>query len=496
VTEVFTFDRWEREIGADDAEALGRDMPNGAFTALNMMRYRTGLFGPRPGIKTITVTSMTAGDAVWFDAATAHQTFYWGLQGGTAVKSALAQGSAETALGAVGGNQTRAASQPDRISGRILLTNDGDGVYEISAAVTALDTTYGDDGYTVAAYRDRVYSPDGTNQYEVYYSAAGDSTTWAATQFFAVGEDGTIYNLSVIADSLYIQKEQALYILDGSPISGRLRRLGDFKLERAGFIRTNGHVGYGANEVSGDPIMIRDRRARRIAPWMRDYFPSTNNRSLRYDVNDRGTVFGTLANENTNDDTGILSYEGLWTVHTFGVDINFSAMANVDVVGTAYPESEDVAVIVNNDGSDPAFYTFNPSLDRPGNTGDNWATVGDASTTPESATWSTGILDLGDGARFIVRKVRVWFQKWDTGSGTAEGFTLGVDAIGDPNASSYTSSSTTQAFSEAATDGNDVQEYLFGEQGYGTACQLNFTGVHGVAFRKIKVYYDVERDEP
>jgi len=492
---VFTFDQWVREIGDDDDELAGSSLPNGAFTASNMMRYRTGLFGPRPGMKKQTISQQTSGDVVFLDALPSSSgTIIWGLNSSTSVKYFNMVAGNEGTVGTLnnaaspGGQWTA----PDDPTLKVVLSGAG-GIYDIDGSgVTGLTASFGTGGDAVGFYRGRLFGVDVGNKNRVHFSDIADRSTWDNFDYFEPSEAGSVYGYIPVQDTLYIQTEQMLWALDGSPISGRLRLLGNFGLARGLWPRTNLAEGVAAHEFTREPLIIRDRQVVRPAPYLRTFLSSAGG--MRYDINYRGTIFGTLHYYSGTAPHAVLRYEGLWTKHSLGVEPNFSVLNRS--AGLSDNQGEDIARIFNNDASNAALYWLFLSLDRPGLTSDTWANVGDNSSTPNTNTWSTAVITPEGGARVRVRKLRIWFQKWNTGSATNEGFTVEVETLGDPNASSYSRTASTHQFSEAVSDGSDMVDYYVGDQGWGTSFRLNFTGVHGVAFRRVVVYYDAEDDRP
>lgn len=117
--------------------------------------------------------------------------------------------------------------------------------------------------------------------------------------------------------------------------------------------------------------------------------------------------------------------------------------------------------------------------------------MGDGSDTPLSAEFTLADVYFPEGREQMVRSVRVDFRKWDTGSATANNFSVTVSALGrfdqDGKGDSATQSWSEASASASVNGTDDSETFGFGDQGYGKGFRLEVSAIRGAAIQAIHV---------
>lgn len=194
-----------------------------------------------------------------------------------------------------------------------------------------------------------------------------------------------------------------------------------------------------------------------------------------------------------------LYMNGVWTLHTIDIE---------GVTLSQYAVSDNQAQIIFTDGGDvaekPAFYTWKLDLNRPSNSDDALANVGDDKDSYNDATLNFPEEWVQDGTEIRVRSVTIDFTKWDTGSSTQNKFTVTprtISRYNQPNGDVV--DATAQTFAEWPDDwttgvGSSVRDrkvMRFGtDMRYGGAFQIRLSDIGGIAIKSILVEVET-RDE-
>lgn len=509
-TKVVRFDDFTGgEFGNVGASAA----PDKSFTGVNMMRYRNGLLGPRPGLKNLDVTSAPTG-------------VVWGMKGvgsyvvfgvsNTVYKFSYPSPGAVSSVGTLSSGAPGAGVQPCQI---IQFGADGylsvkdDKCYKLDPAGGTV-TQYASSvaGHAVGIFNERlvVAGRAGANSSRVDASAGGlDFTTWPAAANFDISSPDwdAIYvdelrNRMVIANTgsewwtmtgdielaPTIKRTPREDLAPGAWYN--VARMGesvffapageDFPVQFTGTVTDKDrfeHLHFTGS--AGNPVVAAALQGAGFVSFVENAAVTTS--TVQLGGTPRMLLFG----------------NGVWSYHLLGVATS-KFVSPVSEGGLAFASNPLILTDGGGASDAPVFYSFDPYLDRPGKAGDTTAQPGDASTTPLTASVSFPEWWTPDGSEAIVRSVSIDFAKWDTGSSSTNHFDLNVTALHRYNSSGIRAS-TTHSWDEAASstladETLHRQVFRMGDQGVGHGFQLAFTNVRGVALRRVTV--EVDQDPP
>lgn len=500
-SKVVVFDKFS---GGEYDQLEAWNAPPNSFTAVNMLVYKTGELGVRPGLIDRTPSTLPTGVVHAF--------------GGTPVPANdafIVQGTAARTFDIITGTNLKTAataltSTPSGYCDYVNWTTDvyiaspTDKIYKLTpntgATLPVLTGLTSVGAGCISVYEGRMVAGNinGSNIYRLRWSDAFDFTSWPAANFLDVGDNWHIASLAPIRDGLVVGKQVGFWVIRGTLGSNQVVRKAsnargpvraydmsvDF-LDRVWYhpvsqtfpsmfsgaqVFPNTHLTYTAGMPSGGSGTVPNPPPIGIAPVT-------------------GFSDGVLFVGDTDNKAAIF-WNGVWTYHTFGVNVS----GYVNKVG-----AENLVSFCDGGavGVQPKIYLLNLGLDHPGLESATGAQqrAGDASSTSLSGSvtfpewWSKG-------EEVRVAAVIVDFRKWDTGSATTNHFDLVVSALRQYDAASSTASAT-QSFDEAAssssTSGTLHRKIMrFGDQGLGAGFQLAFTNVRGIAFQRIEVILDTE----
>jgi len=418
------------------------------FAGKNVVRYRTGLVGPRPGLKTITVASpptgtiqglgnavSTSGTGPWVWVAIGGQFFRVDIGAGT-----TSAGYAGTGPGVVTHPMSDAyAGTTSFVAVR------GDTLYLLNHVAGTVTPVTTDSNGSVVAWYDvnntaRLFANSGNR---IFFSAPYPGwTTWDPASYFDVGTALEITHMRPFRDGILISKASGeQFIYTGAPgatvgSAGTLRRLtrsGGPRSEPAGLT------------LEGDMHWYIAHR--------RDY-PSNFNGAIPADLDwlnftggaataDAGVTpgfrflpvaylgpdtFMCLSGQSGSAANRMLEYSGgIFSFHTFEVDIDPLGVCLADNAAEAVGQSTRSMLLVDGSGGD--YYHYSPGLDRPGFVSDALAQPGDGSTTPLDADLGGLVWWEPSGNEVRVAEVIVLYRGWNTGSATNNGFEVQVAAL-------------------------------------------------------------------
>ena len=246
------YDKWDKgEFGTmNPAQA-----PNGSWTGTNVVVYRDGMIGPRPGIKIIdqgvpdtlgplvglgftpvggagdTPIFFIIGTKVWlFDPA--------GTSSLVEASAELASAPPDNTIGVVISKESVRS-----IGSEVYFTVDNDKTYRLNGNTQVLTPITGSaQGTDIETYRDRMMVASGLR---VFYSAAADFSDWPVGNFFDVGPSWRIINMTEFRDSMIIFTASGAWTLTGTATDGTLRRLSDTlpPMDKA-VVKTNDDIVY------------------------------------------------------------------------------------------------------------------------------------------------------------------------------------------------------------------------------------------------------------
>jgi hypothetical protein len=480
----------------------GRNAPAGSFTGRNIIRYRNGMVGPRPGIKA-SLVSPAAGTAlnnIWW-AQGAPNTDIWWVDSTGAVKKSRFDTGVITAVGnIVAPAAGKVAQAVDAGLGINYLTVQGDKCYTINLPAPSVTAHVGSvGGIDIAIKGDRLFvTNNGTAFFTVYYSNAAAFATWTATDFFTVGAKAGVAGLVHQRDHLAILlQDGSWWAYRGIGSTASLRKItpgGWYPWvlnPHAKALMTDDRIAY-MGPIGDWPIKFDGANIEHFpqAGPSGDVQPYSSVTGVRVLPVRRAGECAIILPDAVNGARVYLGRENdAWSIHTLPTGISELAA------------SSGQGVIALTNKTTPSIYLWDLRIDRPAFTSDTYARPGDLSDTPVDAYfylpehWST------PGTEVRVRQVIVDFVKYQTGAtGDDCGFNLDLKSFGQFE-NDGTESPTSQAWSEdgsaASTAGvRDRHVFNVGEQGFGAGFQVGFTGVKGVAIAGVTVVVDTQASRP
>ncbi len=505
------------------------------FTGTNMLVYRTGELGVRPGLKDVTPTAgggfNVAGQIFMFNR---HSSSGTGL--GTSVLFGInddlyAFNPSQTirTTATIGTLSAAPSSLCDTVwyGRRLYIITPNSGAYQVDAdTLTAL--TNSPNGNSIALLGDRlVIAQTGASSHILRYNGltagVSDFTVWTATNTIPVGDAASIFKLMNQRSHLVISKQHTgHWVLTGNP--------GVNEALRQAVTNVQGPEAYqGLGRAQNGLIWFADVSGRSGHPMSFD-----GTQMVAYDhlnVTQISSGLGTFTESNaaipfsSDDDTGLLLHtqtptsgtadhkdlflsDNVWSQHNFpvqlhiaqGVALPYQYYQNPANPVTGQLRSTDTFVFTDG-GSQlvaPKFYAWSPRLDRPGSETVNDNTcperAGDVSSAQVAGNWTSAEIHLPDADEFMVQGVIVDFRSWNTGGSLTNHFDLEIECLRrydntSPNTSLKGSWDEVGALSSTA--GTLKREvFMFGEQGLGNGYQLKFTNVRGIAFQRIQVILD------
>lgn len=232
----FVFEGWEDGEYGDKPPEIASFK---AYTASNMIRYRQGLLGPRPGLAAVPISGNVAGRV-------------WGFHAPTTVNAALCMVIEDTVyrtpsdfditLTAVAGGPHLTATPTSVVPFTVIssgsetyFSSPGQQSFHydvVNDAITEIlwDTTTAIGPVAIKGYRDRLYMggvPSGgpVSFYQLAYSDAAAFTNIPAINFISVGYDSAIYVLEGLGNNLVIGTRLSWWALVGGTPSGTLRQI-------------------------------------------------------------------------------------------------------------------------------------------------------------------------------------------------------------------------------------------------------------------------------
>lgn len=482
------------------------------FNATNMMVYRTGELGVRPGIRNVTPAAATETDAIRFLSQYPQdptRVVYGRGTGGSAqihYFTPTVTNTRSTYTGAFGG----IGNVGWFYSGQRLYLASSSGIYSLdTSAITALNTSFS--ARYIAAYNDRlaVASNAGTLRYNGLTAGVSDFTNWPAANIIPVGDNvDPITAIWSQRSHLTIPKRsQGIYVLTGQlGVNETLRQASSNNGPNA-FLTD----GFDSCSTKNDMVWWLDMR--RQSPTFFDGARAHTPDTVLLSGNPTISLYY-MADFRTLDDDGLIVcpstteptwvyYRGTWTKHSFGRIVgphvvSVQGFAPLTASETSDLVSVDTAVFCTLSGTvAPVFSSLVFGLDRPGVefsaalNATNSEHAGDFSTAQVSGSVEFPEYRADDGTEFLVKAVQVDFRSWNTNGSLTNHFDVTVDALRTFN-SNAPSSSVTQSWDEpgaVSSSSGTIKRWVFnvGDQGYGDGCQVRLTNIRGIAIQRMNV---------
>ena len=503
------FDDFSRGEFGDLGPRLSTDLGPGWFTGKNVMKYRNGAVGPRPGLRQWTRNGTWPDGVLHAMQPSSNATELTGVLIGTKPKL-INRSFSLLELGIVVEFDDDDIPEPTtwptvgqhRTDGDWFLVPD-DGLYK---ADHALDTVVpvagaaGLDGRAFRFYRDRQLLSDGAT---TYYSGPGTAGWDSFDDFFTGSSFNPVAGFFPLRNGIVIpQATPNLDYVTGTIGTGSevLRQVSS---------RTGPLDPYGCASIGTEFLVMMGRGLP---------YPMLYNGAVWEEL--RHLPYAGPAGSTTSQTNGAvpahhvvdLEYDQAWMIlsgltaagaenrmlldwdscrsyHTWEVEVS------------PFARRYENGLVMLSDGGDvsapPEFYAWFPELDRPGFVDDDYSRPGDVSDTPLDAYLHMPASPAPQGKEWMVKAAIVDFRKWDTGAEETNHFDVTVDAIrrygyGAPVTSAV--QTFDEAGSTAVPEGVDARVHLgFGDQGWGGEFQLKVDNLRGCAIRSIEVIIE-ERD--
>lgn len=520
------FDGWEGgEYGILDPGVAGSRSKQ-MYTALNMIRYRSGLLGPRPGLKGISISGLPSSTPLQQmdpiasgDSGLGSGPYFCFMAGGEMYQVSL--DSSPNCGSAYTGTNPTTFVRPIPYGGQFgsgsLILNYKDKLYSADHTSQAWNTAPGTppEGTTIGYWGLRFYANDSdasNGDSRLYYSDPFPGWgTWDSESYYDIGSAYPITTLRPFRDGLLIGKASGeVYKLSGTPGTNayvdNLTNGGAAAFEPRGLV-TDADVYWYMGQNKPWPSSFNGA-VHQHYDWIRFINASSTT--------DDGTEpayrfvempwigtndFLLLAAENgyENDgNNGALSFtKGAFSrLEWDDIDIAAWGVPLADQGATGTPNGlPQRCVLVDDTGNSPAFYWYVGLLDRPGFSSDDYANVGDDSTTEFDAYVETPEYFDPQGGEMRVRKVIVDWVAWNTGGANNARIDAQVRTVArrgagdatDPDGIDYTASTTilNETLSSLSTAGTQGRSELQPESEFGGGFRVKLSNLRSVAIKRI-----------
>lgn len=493
-TETLVYGNWS---GGEFGMIAPEFAPENSWTGENVVVYKNGRIGPRPGTRlvnqgfptplgpmkgfgftpvggpTATPIFFVIGKKVWlFDPAGVGD---------------FTEASGELAIepGDVPRQWILSKESARLLADEVFFPVDSDKTYRLDGKTQVLTgITDSPEGNDIETYRDRLFVSNGALR--VNFSGPADFNSWPSANFFDVGPSWLITNMAEFRDSMVIFTQSGTWVLTGNPDDGTLRRLSDtLAPSTKSIVRTNDDILY-IPESRSAPVQFNGSYG--------------DERILSYLENWKGQntyAFGAQSYGNRDvlflSDTSRLLWRknGAWSYHAMG--------GGVGPWIVRYFDDHVLLGTTGSDSDDPDFYMLAMNLNRPAFTSDQWARPGDNTDTPLTAGFTLPDYFDPAGKQVRPRQVTVDFVRYNTGAAVNNHLDVSVVALArnglDGNGSSEIGAKVfDQAGSASSTGGTRdrlvVPIGLSGEHG---GFRISLNNLKGVAISK--VYVDIESYE-
>lgn len=495
----------------------GRKGPDKAnkneFSGTNMIVTRRGELCVRPGVRLTNPSGLSNG-AVWaMGTLPLDPSGAWFGQG-TAIRyftPNATPGAVSSASSSITG--TPISVQVDENGTTTYLCTTTENGYSFSGtAITQLTSM--PDAQAIALYGERLVCVPTAAPNTLRYSDAAAFNTWPAANTITVGDTDPITALFAQSGHLVIMKrDSSFYVLTGVPgvndtLRPAYRFTGPTTQRSAGRTRSDDRIWFAPQEsqhfaaFDGTSVQLFDNFS---PPLHSSVAPRTIVPLVDDDQGGVAVVVPANAGEGSANEVW-LRYRGAWTKHHFGVEFG----EHVARCYNGYAQDGDATIasirygtkLVFCDGggasATPNFWTWQPFLDRPGLEATPFTIsaerAGDASASQVEGSFELPYVTDEQGRELRVRTVAVHFRSWNTGGSDDNNITLTVRSLREYEGS-YTDSepqSWTRAGALSSTAGSLARVDMgFGNQGTGSAFQLRFSDLRGVAIRRVVVDYDI-----
>lgn len=492
--------------------------PKASWSGSNVVVYRDGLIGPRPGAKGLSVTGLDDFEigcplvvtGLLNLPAKDTGTTKWRLYEANVETAGNAATDYDTGISYTGAGTVSVGvtwARPPIDTPVAWLENATGRFYygsPLGSPPTVTMAGGAPGGPSLVWFGSRVWGGDfGTNK--VYYSDVNDPETWPAANYVEIGMTTADYIRWMVAgrNALYVFMASSVYAITGTPGSSlTVRRVLDYSLgptpNGIGMSRS-GLIGLAAAQADSVPVLFSgaavsvpaNRRLNGEVRFSDSLYPG----EWVMPAGEEGLVW--VAKASATSDTLTLFDGKTWSHHSIarasGVQVGYTG-----TYGQAFAEApvdqrsaDFIYFVTHASGSAPTVSCLRvANFTNPGiQSSSDGTSPGDGSNTPLTASFSLPDIYSGDGSLLRVAKVVVHFRKYATGTSANAAFTVsltpvGVDSSGDGSAE-------TSTFSEAVPVSNTNDVYRtpgFSRTMEAEGFRLAFTGLASVAIRRVVVF--------
>jgi hypothetical protein len=502
------YDKWPNgewgHLGATNA------LP-GSFESSNMVVYHDGYFGPRRGIKNLTLETSNGAITGMGWRGTPGADLWW-IQDKD-VYSMDGHPPVTTVSHWTGTLSVTPTEPPQFVEfGSVFsyVTNYKDQTYKFdhnARTVTALSSSPG--GRDIAFYGDRM-AVGGTQSalYRVFISAVNDPDTWTGGEFFDVpNQSGAVMALLTQRNHLAIWAQNGEWWI----VTGALGTDVAFlrRISGGGQHPWVAHAG-AAEVLPADDILHIPVDADIPARFTGSLTNRLERMTINHETKPSGVTSVKVLRGVLPEDGVVIFpqtkhigmyYNEMWSFHDTGLTL------------TEFAATDEQGVVFLTDGggvsTPPKIYAWQIDSDqRPGFITDTWSNVGDDSTHFFDAFLNLPEKWTEPGYEVRIRRVIVDFREWDSGADDPNAFTVTCRSISrfkDPTTDQGFRDGTSQSYSAFPDDwtggigSSRLHRHVmaFGENNaYGGACQVRISSIGGVAFSAIRAEVEVRYETP
>jgi hypothetical protein len=480
------------EFGNLGAWKANRNM----FTAQNILVNMQGELMVRPGLANRTPAGVAAGTVQGFGGVGVPTADAWYVQGNTVrVFDILSGNNLDTATGTLSGTPTSpvasfVSTNVTYLTALGLTTSYVLNTVPATPTLTAL--TGAPAGRAICVYGDRwiIGDIESSLDQRIRFSDAANPNSWPAANFIDVGDGWGIRALRPQRQHLVIAKQTGFYNLTGVPgVNPVIRKISETHgpYKPLDMITSPDDMVYWWPGGTTQPGVYNGSQARLFKYLDNQLVESGAGETIPANTGvaraDHRFVSGTVMVDDNSK--CILSRDGIWTYHTFGV-------------ATSGFIAQDSGRLLICDGGAPAvapkFYIWNHWADTPGIVGGDQMMPGDDSTTALSGNVTFPEWWAENAGEVRVRDVIVDFRSWNNGAANNLHFDLRVDSLRRYDGSSPQASNTVSwddsPGNSSSTGTIRRRIFGFGEQGVGNGFQLVFSDMRGIAIQRVEVVLD------
>lgn len=508
--QTLVFDNFQ---GGDTGRKGLFNAPKNAYSATNLLLYRTGELGVRSGFREVTPSGVATG-AVLMLAEWGNKVYY--IQD-TALRY-FTPSSTASSVTTLANSFTGTPSLPSYDNGQadfLFIATNNAGAYKADGGtLTAL--TSSPNGTSIARYGTRLVIAKSTLG-TIEYSADNVFTTWGNT---IIVDNDTITALKNQRNGLTIMFSNSIWVLNGTlSVNESVRRVSRTRGavdHLAAWVNEFDSLYYAGSVATGQgdtaPIRFDGAYPKRLDNQiiMPAYASGSNTRVSGISSNHPEGVAFFYPNQAAGDldDAWFLIYmNGVWTKHrtTLGLDMGLCTvrLPFFQDSGSTSSELRYGATLVSSDGGAvgvaPKFYGLVLDMDRPGSetvvdTGQAPERAGDASAEAVEGEVTFPEWHADPGYEVRVRDVIVDFRAWDTGASNTNHFDITVAALrtydNGPVESITQEWDEDPSYSEPSGTQKRVT-FSLGDQGSGNAFQVSLSSMRGIALVRYFVVVEV-----